>query len=181
MTRRLLAALTVVTALVLAACGTQADDDTAHNGADVTFAQQMVPHHEQAVEMADLALDPARGASTAVVGLAQRIRAAQQPEIDQLTGLLEEWGEDASSGHGGHAGHDMAGMMTDEQMSQLADSAGATFDERWLQMMVEHHEGAVEMAGTEAADGQDADATALARTIVETQQAEIAEMKELLR
>lgn len=177
MTRRLLAALTVVTALVLAACGAQAGDDTAHNGADVTFAQQRVPHHEQAVEMADLALDPARGVSTEVVDLAQRMGTAQQPEIDELTGLLQEWGEDASSGHGGH---DMAGMMTDEQMSQLADSAGATFDERWLQMMVEHHEGALEMAETEAADGQDADATALARTIVETQQAEIAEMKELL-
>lgn len=181
MNRRLSAALAVALAVVLAACGSQAADDAEHNGADVTFAQQMVPHHEQAVEMADLALDPARGASDEVVGLAQRIRAAQQPEIDELTGLLQEWGEDASSGHGGHAGHDMAGMMSDEQMSQLADSTGATFDERWLRMMVEHHEGAVEMAETEVAGGESAEARTLARTIVRTQQAEIAEMKELLR
>ncbi len=185
--RPLLPVLAAVAALLLAGCGSQSDTDAGHDGADVTFAQQMVPHHQQAVEMADLALDPSRGASAEVSDLATRIRAAQKPEIEELTGFLESWGEDVPSGdHSGHGGHDMAsmkdmaGMMTDEQMARLADSAGPDFDRLWLQMMIEHHEGAVEMAETEIADGQDAQAKALARAIVDAQKAEITEMNRLL-
>ncbi|MEH3067574.1 MAG: DUF305 domain-containing protein [Aeromicrobium erythreum] len=183
-TRRLLLTL-AASALLLAGCGSPNTSDEGHDGADVTFAQQMIPHHEQAVEMSDLALEPARGASAEVTDLATRIRAAQKPEIEELTGFLEGWGEDVPSGHGGHeghggAGHSMTGMMSEDQMSRLADSNGATFDRLWLEMMVEHHEGAVEMAQTEIADGQDSRAKALARAIIDAQTAEITQMKGLL-
>ncbi len=188
MNRRLLAIVLAASALLLAGCGSPNTSDEGHDGADVTFAQQMIPHHEQAVEMSDLALDPARGASADVTDLATRIRAAQKPEIEELTGFLEGWGEDVPSGHGEHgdhgghggAGHSMAGMMSEDQMGRLADSDGATFDRLWLEMMVEHHEGAVEMARTEIADGQDSRAKALARAIIDAQTAEITQMKGLL-
>lgn len=180
MNRRLLAIVLAVSALLLAGCGSPNTSDEGHDGADVTFAQQMIPHHEQAVEMSDLALDPARGASADVTDLATRIRAAQKPEIEELTGFLEGWGEDVPSGHGEHAGHSMTGMMSEDQMDRLADSDGATFDRLWLEMMVEHHEGAVEMARTEIADGQDSHAKALARAIIDAQTAEITQMKGLL-
>ncbi|ALX06263.1 DUF305 domain-containing protein [Aeromicrobium erythreum] len=177
--------LTLASALLLAGCGSPNTSDEGHDGADVTFAQQMIPHHEQAVEMSDLALEPARGASAEVTDLATRIRAAQKPEIEELTGFLEGWGEDVPSGHGGHeghggAGHSMTGMMSEDQLSRLADSDGATFDRLWLELMVEHHEGAVEMARTELADGQDSRAKALARAIIDAQTAEITQMKGLL-
>ena len=183
MNRRLLAAVLAASALLLAGCGSPNTSDEGHDGADVTFAQQMIPHHEQAVEMSDLALEPARGASADVTDLATRIRAAQKPEIEELTGFLEGWGEDVPSGHGdpgghGGAGHSMTGMMSEDQMDRLADSNGATFDRLWLEMMVEHHEGAVEMARTEIADGQDSRAKALA--IIDAQTAEITQMKGLL-
>lgn len=172
--------LTVLTAVALAGCGSPTSVSGAP--ADVTFAQQMVPHHEQAVEMSRLALDPERGASEPVRNLATRIEKAQQPEIDEMTGWLDGWGEDASA-HGSHGDgdHEMAGMMSDDQMSALEQATGTDFDRRWLQMMIEHHEGAVEMAETEIADGQDSRAKALARAIVDAQRAEITQMKELLR
>lgn len=185
MNRRLpLTVLAAVAALLLAGCGSQSDTAAGHDAADVAFAQQMIPHHQQAVEMADLALDPARGASAEVTDLATRIRAAQKPEIEELTGFLESWGEDVPAE--GHEGHEMgsmkgmSGMMSDEQMSALGQATGADFDRLWLRMMIEHHEGAVQMAETEIADGQDAQAKALARAIVDAQRSEITEMTRLL-
>ncbi len=182
--------LLLVAALTLSLTGCAASDQ---NDADVTFAQQMVPHHEQAVEMADLALDPARDASSEVRDLATRIKKAQGPEIREMKDWLDDWDADESMGggmdHGDHGDHGgdhgsmegMEGMMSDSAMSALGRASGAAFDRQWLQMMIEHHEGAVTMSRTEIKDGKDADAKKLARGITATQQKEIAEMKELLR
>jgi uncharacterized protein (DUF305 family) len=149
--------------------------------ADVEFAQGMIAHHEQAIEMAELALDPSVGAQAEVVDLATRIRAAQDPEIDQMTAWLDGWGAsivmDTSDGHDMSS---MAGMMSAEQMDALAQSIGADFDRMLLEMMIEHHEGAIVMAGEAAADGTNADVLALAAEIIATQQAEIDEMRSLL-
>ena len=150
------------------------------NDADVTFAQGMIPHHEQAVEMAQMAEE--RAENPRVLDLASRIEQAQEPEIDTLTGWLEEWGAD-DSGTGG-MGHDSmghgGGMMSEEDMNALMAASGAEFDRLFLEQMIEHHTGAVDMAVTESAEGQNPDALAMAGTIRDTQNTEIAEMNQLL-
>jgi uncharacterized protein (DUF305 family) len=156
----------------------------AHNDADVAFATGMIPHHAQAVQMAELALQ--RSASPEVKDLATKVKAAQEPEITQLAGWLTGWGKPVPAtdgtmamdhGSGGHG--DMKGMMTEEQMAELAAAQGRDFDTRWLQMMIEHHEGAVSMAQEVQAGGSNPDARKLAQTIATTQAAEIATMKGL--
>jgi uncharacterized protein (DUF305 family) len=186
-TRRLLAiGLVGLGGLLTAACGD--DDDAAvgssdteavaeHNDADVTFAQDMIPHHRQAVEMADLAVD--RAEDERVLDLAERIKAAQDPEIQEMTGWLEDWDEEVPA-EGEHSMDGMTGMMSDEDMTALEAASGAEFDEMFLTMMITHHQGAVEMATTEIADGQAPEAIALAEAIIEAQEAEIAEMQALL-
>lgn len=163
------------------------------NDADVTFAQGMIVHHRQAVEMAELAAE--RTENPQVLDLAARIGAAQEPEIATLTGWLQEWGaevpaEGDMSGMGGLGGMDhsgmggmegMGGMMTPEQMTALDQASGPGFDRMFLEMMVEHHRGAVEMAQTELDEGADPEALALAQQIIDTQQAEITEMESLLQ
>ncbi|MBE1537828.1 DUF305 domain-containing protein [Actinomadura algeriensis] len=147
----------------------------AHNAQDVMFAQMMIPHHRQAVEMADLAAT--RAGSAEVKDLAVQIKDAQGPEIRKMTGWLRAWGEPESAGD---MGHGMDGMMSGEQMADLEGLSGAAFDRAFLAMMIEHHEGAVTMARKERASGRSADATAMAAAIVRAQRAEIATMRKLL-
>lgn len=185
--RRSLLTLTFAAALI-AGCGS-----SSHNDADVAFAQQMVPHHEQAVTMSDLALEPDRGASPEVQALAEQIGSAQGTEIDQMNGWLEEWdepsagsdheghggehGDDHGGGHSDGAGHE--GMLTEEQLDELAAATGPEFDALWLSSMIAHHEGAITMAQEAVDDGQDADVRDLAEQIVQVQQDEIAQMRAL--
>ncbi|OAK53833.1 DUF305 domain-containing protein [Rhodococcoides kyotonense] len=162
---------------------TTAESESAQfNDADVMFAQMMYPHHAQAVEMADLV--QGRTSNPDVVALAGAIAAAQQPEMDQLSAWLSEWGQPAPSTDMGSMDHSgdgsMDGMMTPQDMAVLEAASGADFDRQWLTMMIEHHTGAVDMAETEIADGSNPDAIAMARDIVETQQAEISQMQQLL-
>lgn len=178
----------VVAALTVAGCGndTDSNDSTGSGGAqfndaDVTFAQQMIPHHEQAVEMATMAQEQA--SSTEVKQLAAKIEAAQGPEIDTMTGWLEDWGQEAPSDSMGgmdDSGSDMSGMMSDAEMESMGAATGAEFDQMFLTMMIEHHTGAIEMAKTEQQDGENPDAIALAEKIEADQTAEIAEMEDLL-
>lgn len=165
-----------------------------HNEADTVFAQGMIPHHQQAVTMSRLATD--RADSDEVRDLATAIERAQDPEIAQMRSFLTAWGAPESGGmpgmdhdgmgHGtgsGTAGTDhggMAGMMTAEQMQQLEQGRGVEFDRIWLQMMIAHHEGAVQMAQTELRDGANPEARALAQKIIDAQQAEISQMKQML-
>lgn len=195
---RLLAAPMIIIALTatLAACGS---DDTATsdsvavtdassqrvevalNEADIEFAQGMIAHHEQAIEMAEIALDPATGASVEVVDLATRIQAAQDPEVELMTGWLTAAGEsvtmDTSDGHDMSS---MDGMMTADQMDEMAALTGADFDQMWLEMMIAHHEGAISQSETVKADGSNADVLLLADQIITAQQAEITEMQAVL-
>ncbi|WP_432084004.1 DUF305 domain-containing protein [Streptomyces sp. WAC 04229] len=156
----------------------------AHNAQDVAFAQGMIPHHRQALEMARLAAD--RSAAPEVADLAARIEKAQDPEITTMTGWLKTWGEEVPESKGSMPGMDhsahsgMPGMMDGQDMAELERASGRTFDTKFLTMMVEHHEGAVEMAGTEKAKGRYAPAKALADAIVTAQQAEITEMNRIL-
>ncbi|WP_174188049.1 DUF305 domain-containing protein [Nocardia barduliensis] len=163
------------------------------NEADIRFAQDMIPHHTQAVEMAELA--QGRAANSAIRDLAARIQQAQGPEIDTMNSWLRAWGAAASTSttsmpgmdHGStsmpgmdHGLTPMPGMMTAEQMAQLQAATGAEFDRMWLTMMIEHHQGAIQMAQTELAQGANPDAKALAQRIIADQQAEIQQMQTLL-
>ncbi|MDN0194502.1 DUF305 domain-containing protein [Streptomyces sp. S.PNR 29] len=153
----------------------------AHNAQDVAFAQGMIPHHQQALEMARLAAE--RAGSAEVKDLATRIEKAQDPEIRTMTGWLKSWGEEVPKAmpgmdHSAHGG--MSGMMSPQDMDKLEKASGKTFDTLFLTMMVEHHEGAVEMATTEKDKGAYGPAKATAEDIVTAQNAEISEMNKLL-
>ncbi|WP_121748225.1 DUF305 domain-containing protein [Streptomyces sp. E2N166] len=150
-----------------------------HNAADVAFAKGMIPHHRQAVEMADLA--PGRARSAEVTKLAADIKKAQDPEITTLSGWLTSWGEEVpAEGSMDHSSHGMDGMMTAEEMSRLEDASGKAFDTAFMEMMIKHHEGAVEMARTEQSDGAHGPARKMAGEIITSQSAEIEQMDQLL-
>jgi len=149
------------------------------NEADVAFATNMIPHHQQAIDMA--ALVPERTTNQELITLANKISAAQQPEINALRVFLVQWNENPQDGSGGHEGHaPMMGMADEATMQQLAALSGPEFDRLWLQTMVAHHEGAVEMAMTEIAKGENVDAKRMAQNIIDTQQREIGQMNEML-
>ncbi|HYZ69558.1 MAG TPA: DUF305 domain-containing protein [Mycobacterium sp.] len=149
-----------------------------YNADDVAFATNMIPHHKQAVDLS--ALVPDRTTNAELQQLAQRISAAQQPEIDVMKVLLVQWNEnpDINSGHAGH-GNTMQGMVDDATMTKLKSLNGAEFDKLWLESMISHHQGAVEMAKAELANGDNVDAKSLAKNIVTTQEAEIGQMKQM--
>lgn len=189
---RLLTLIAIVLAIGVAGCGSEdgsagSDSTSSHNSADVAFATDMIPHHAQAIEMADMALT--RAEDTDVIDLAGQIKAAQDPEIEAMSGWLEAWGEEVPDLGDDMSGMDpdmsgmddsMPGMMSEADMQGLADSSGAAFDRMWLTMMIEHHEGAISMAETELSDGESAEAKSLADDIIEGQQAEVTTMQGLL-
>ncbi len=148
------------------------------NGADIMFVRMMIPHHEQAIEMADLVLETP-GIDPAVIDLATDIKAAQGPEIAQMEQWLDEWGMPSMpDGHGGHGG--MNGMLSPVELQRLADAEGDEATRLFLEGMIEHHEGAIDMADDVIDDGENAAVRGLADTIIVTQQAEIDLMRDLL-
>ena len=178
-------------ALVLTGCGTDSagtsstsgastsavESQTQFNDADVAFLEGMYPHHAQAVEMSDMVAGHTDNAE--VVALAAAIKAAQQPEMDRMTTWLQQWGQpvptpDMSGMHGMNHG---AGMMSADQMDALTALSGTEFDRQWLTMMIAHHEGAIDMANTELADGENPEARQMATDIVTAQQKEITDMQ----
>lgn len=185
------AALVLSAALVLAGCSTGTEDDSMPgmdhgssehtadaNDADVMFASMMIVHHEQAIEMSDVVLakddvDPE------VAALARDIKTAQGPEIEQLQGWLDDWGvnpddqEMAPMDHGD-------GMMSEEDLAALEAAGGAEASQLFLEHMIVHHEGAVEMAQIQVDGGSNPGAVELAQTIIDAQTAEIQEMEDLL-
>ena len=200
MIRRLAApAIALALTATLAACGSDdhssmADTTTATqapggstptvtlNAADIEFAQGMIAHHEQAIEMAEIALDPKVGASPEVLDLATRIKGAQDPEVELMTGWLTAAGEPVMmDGGDGHDMSSMDGMMTAEQMDTMSAMTGTEFDRTWLEMMIAHHEGAISQSETVKTEGSNADVLALADQIITAQQGEITEMQALLQ
>lgn len=148
---------------------------TGHNGADTMFAQAMIPHHAQAVQMSEMMLRK-QGIDAKVTDLAGRIKAAQGPEIDTMTGWLKDWNESAQM----PSGHTMSGMVADEDLNGLDAAQGTEAARVFLTHMIAHHEGAIEMADTEVRSGTNPGAVQLARDIAAAQRAEITEMKQLL-
>lgn len=159
----------VASVLLLAACGTPATN----NSADVAFAQGMVPHHEQALEMS--ALVASRTENPRVIDLAKRVADAQKPEIDRMNGWLRTWNAPVQASSHGHA--ESHGMVS---LGNLADLDDTEFDRQWLALMIQHHRGAVEMAQKHLDAGTDPEARKLAQDVVAHQEKEIAEMESLL-
>ena len=199
-TRHLTAVTALASALVLTACGS--GDDPALTGspgsgsgassapaaaqandADIAFLTGMIPHHEQAVEMSEMVLDADPPAE--VARIAQQIKAAQDPEIQQMNTMLDDLGKPAGSdgGHGGHGGGSAGGhggMMSEAEMEALDSAQGAEAARLYLEGMIKHHEGAIAASKTQLADGKYEPARKLATTIAEQQATEITEMKRLL-
>ncbi|WP_240629675.1 DUF305 domain-containing protein [Specibacter cremeus] len=146
-----------------------------HNSADTMFAQMMIPHHTQAVQMSDIMLAKS-GLDPKITALAKDIKAAQGPEIAKMTGWLTGWAEPTAMA----GNHGMNGMMTGADMDKLRAAQGTEASKLFLSQMIAHHEGAVEMAQSEVIGGKNADAVALAKSIVASQEAEIKDMKDLL-
>ena len=176
--RRVLPVLLVL-ALVVAGCG--GDDEAAdggHDDADVAFATEMIPHHEQALQM--VAMTEGRELSPDFEHLTGHIHDAQLPEIETMTGWLEDWDEPVPTGHQHHQGMDMSGMMSDDDLADLGAAGRSAFERMWLTMMIAHHEGAIEMSRTELDEGSYGPALDLARSIIDSQSREIDEMREML-
>ena len=196
-------AMLAAAAITVAGCGgaSRASDVDQHNAADVEFAQEMIPHHQQAVMMAEMV--QRRGASGQLEDLAERIESAQEAEIDQMAALLDEWGEETSwRGHmrGMHRMHGwgpadgwgpmMGGpgradgwgpMMRGRASGPVGRLHRAGFEQMWLTMMIAHHRVALRMTATEQADGESPELVAMAAEMEKVQRAEIAEMRAMLR
>lgn len=150
-----------------------------HNTADVTFATDMIPHHTQAVQMADMALKSA-SSNAQVKALATSIKAAQDPEITQMSGWLRTWKQPVPAPMSGMSMGSGTGMMNDADMAKLGKTTGAAFDRLWVQMMITHHQGAITMARTELTRGENTGAKTLARSIVTSQSAQVTQLHTLL-
>ena len=156
---------------------------TGVNAADVAFAQKMIPHHQQAVEMSKAVLD--RGKNTEVRQLAEQIAGAQDPEVNTMKGWLTSWGQppaDSTMGtdHSMGGTDSMDGMMSSDEMTSLNSASGAALDALYVELMIKHHQGAIAMAETQVSSGTDPGAVALARTIIAAQEGEITTMNALL-
>ncbi|HZJ05289.1 MAG TPA: DUF305 domain-containing protein [Nocardioidaceae bacterium] len=188
MTKKIaLLSLLLAAVFALAGCGSdepETETQTATNGdrfndTDVAFASGMIQHHAQALAMVDTTMG--RPLDPAVEELAEEILAAQAPEIETMTAWLGDWDEpvpETMRDHSNAEGEmemdsDMPGMMSSQDMDELETAVDADFQEMWLEMMLEHHEGAVEMAQTEQDDGEFEPAMELAESIEASQSDEI--------
>jgi uncharacterized protein (DUF305 family) len=156
--------------LLLVGCASNEDPLSNYSRADINFAEMMIPHHEQALEM--VALAQTNTTNEEILALAEQIRGAQEPEIV----LMKSWpGVDVSK----HEGHSMSGMLSDSEMEKLAAAKGAEFDRLFLEGMIKHHEGAIDMA-KEVVDSKNQSVMRLAEWIVNAQALEIETMRSLL-
>ena len=175
-------------ALVLTGCGStdgapgSTSSSSTFDKADVEFAQQMIPHHRQAVEMAKLA--SSRASNPAITSLASDIEAAQGPEIATMTGWLKGWKQKVPSGTPAKGHGDMTsmpGMMSETDLASLKEATGPAFDKQFLTMMISHHRGAIEMAKSEQVNGKNTSARDLAKRIEAAQTREVGTMQGILK
>jgi uncharacterized protein (DUF305 family) len=172
MSKRLIAVLAAATlALAVGACGGDDGDDAGAQETDGAFIADMIPHHESAIEMAEIAQD--RGEHPEIQRLADEIIDAQEAEISDLEAAHERiFGEPVSEAE--HGSMEMDEEMTEMDMAELENAD--PFDQEFIDMMVPHHQDAIEMARVELADGEDAELMDIAQQIIDSQSAEIEEM-----
>jgi uncharacterized protein (DUF305 family) len=156
--------------LLFSGCATTPKSNSEYSTNDIMFAELMIPHHEQAIEMSEIAL--LNTSNPEVLQLAQDIKDAQSPEIE----IIKSWtGVNVST----HAGHMMDGMLSENELSDLRNAKGREFDLLFLQGMIKHHEGAIAMAQG-VADSKSKDVSELSALIIKAQEVEISKMKKLL-
>ena len=163
-----------------------ADRSNEWNHTDVAFMQMMIPHHHQALKMSALADKHARSKSVRI--LAERISGSQAPEIQAMSAWLDERNIEVPRAdadpmkydHKQHGHNSMMGMMTAAQMKKLSAARGEQFDRLFLQGMIRHHAGAVDMAEDAAQDGTDMIVGEMTADVAATQSAEIDRMQDLL-
>ena len=152
------------------------------NVADVRFIQMMIPHHEQALEMSALVKD--RSEDQQIRALAERIEAGQGAEITAMQSWLRTNGKSLTGSGHDHAGHGsmmkMPGMATPEQMADLKAASGKEFDRLFLQLMINHHRGAMTMADEVLKSGRDVTVDRMALDVNMSQGAEIRRMQNML-
>jgi uncharacterized protein (DUF305 family) len=153
----------------------RADDDTP-NSADVSYARMMIEHHTQALELTELA--PDRAESARLKALAERISAAQGPEIAAMRAWLKEY--DQPEKGDGHTHATMPGMATEAQLKKLRAAKGKAFDELFLTLMITHHEGAITMATDVKGQGNNIRIEEMADDVVAQQTSEINRMRDML-
>jgi len=163
--------LAAISLILLSGCATSEEANSGFSPSDINFAEMMIPHHEQAIEMSDIAFEST--SNPEVLQLAQEIKQAQAPEID----LMKSWpGVKEST----HAGHMMDGMLSEDELSALRNAKDAEFDRLFLQGMIKHHQGAIEMA-MDVKDSKSKVVADLSAAIIKQQEIEIATMNELLK
>ena len=162
--------LVLICAILLSGCATSPQANSEFSAADISFAEQMIPHHEQAIEMSEIAL--INTTNSEVLQLAREIKNAQSPEI----AIMKSWEGVKESTHSGHL---MDGMLSDGELSDLREAKGKEFDLLFLKGMIKHHEGAIVMA-QEVAASKNKDVSGLSASIIAAQQLEITKMNELL-
>ena len=188
--RRVLTVAVLGLTLVMAGCSTGETGESGGKGfndTDIAFATDMIQHHAQALQMVDFTmshdLDPE------VQQLADDVRAAQAPEIEIMADWLLDWEQPVPETVRDHANadsegmdmdSDLPGMMSGEDLQSLEQAEGTDFQQMWLEMMIEHHEGAIEMADEERQNGEHPQAVAMAQDIADAQAEEIGTMKNLL-
>ncbi|HZQ32017.1 MAG TPA: DUF305 domain-containing protein [Mycobacterium sp.] len=175
----------LLTVGVLTACGSSdhhaapstSDQSTeqSHNANDFAFAHSMVPHHEQAIEMAQMV--PTNTKNQKMVLIANRIIATEAPEIQALRVWLMQWPDTQGNNPFSQSAPGTVDPATMNRLHSLSDDA---FDHLWLTTMIAHHKGAIAMAQDEVAHGKNADVIYLAKTIITEQQADIDAMNHML-
>jgi uncharacterized protein (DUF305 family) len=192
--RHRITAVLITGALLFTACGGHdmsdmstgstdtnvSDSERGFNDADVMFAQMMIPHHEQAIELADMALDPTLMASEQVKALASQIKSAQDPEIDLMAQWLNEWEQPLMDMSVDHS-MTMEGMLSVDELGAIGQMNGEEFDQAWIRAMIAHHQGAIEMADKVKTEGESALVQGLADTIIQAQKSEIDALELLLK
>ncbi|GGJ27395.1 DUF305 domain-containing protein [Streptomyces brasiliensis] len=159
------------------AASQRAEDDSP-NSADVSYAQMMIQHHAQALEMTELA--PEHAASGQVRRLAERIAAAQRPEIGSMRGWLKSYGEPEKADGHEHMHTAMPGMASEAQLKKLRAAEGKAFDQLFLTLMITHHEGAITMATDVKAQGNNIRIEEMADDVISQQTSEITRMRTML-
>ncbi len=155
----------------------RADDDSP-NSADVSYARMMIQHHAQALEMTELV--PEQAESGQVKKLAERISAAQGPEIQAMKGWLKTHGEKETGDGHDHDHAAMPGMATEAQLEKLRAARGKAFDQLFLTLMITHHEGAISMATDVKSQGNNVQVEEMADDVVAQQTSEISRMRRML-
>jgi uncharacterized protein (DUF305 family) len=154
--------------------GSSDSSSTGFTGADTMFLQMMIPHHQQAIDISELALQKSQNSE--LLNLAKIIIRDQKSEIAQMKAWLDQSG---SSEHMGHSMEGMGGMLNDEDLAALDKATGKNFDTLWLKGMIEHHDGAIHMSEM-IRDASNLEIKAFGEKIVKDQSAQIAQMKKML-